>query len=566
MRKLIAIVILFASALGAQYFPPPGTGGGGGASGTVTQVNTSSPLGGGPITDNGTITCATCAKAGASLTLHQLLFGAGSQDLAVGDLTGDVTTGGGTATTIGAGKVTNGMLAGSIAASKLVGTDIATVGTIAAGTWQGTVVGAGYGGTNNAFTSFSGPATSIKTYNLPNVSTTILTTNSVVTVPQGGSGLSTITSNALVKGAGTGAMVVTGCTVDSSDNLNCPGGVTTGAASGTSGFWTPSGSTSGSATVGVANAAGTPNRINLPTATSANPGLLESDGSNPQQTSWRTSTGTGSVVRAASPTLTGTMTVADLTVSGTCTGCSGGGGGGALITRGAFGSVPGCSTTQFLYLTTDGPYEAHCDGSSSLQWFIPEFGSLTPAANVTFGGWINQSTATRTTVGGSVRLEGTTASATLNAQYIAIPSTPYTIITCLADLKAGQGGNRLSGLFLSNGTTAASSDSITWGGQDENTGTGPYQWNDFLGSFNAALGNGVSTGGTSAPVCLAISDNATTRKFFIGHDTSSLWLAFSQASNSYITPTHYGIFVSANTSGVIPVVVFYSLTPLASAI
>lgn len=36
--------------------------------------------------------------------------------------------------------VTNNMLAGSIAASKLVGTDIATVGTITAGTWHGTTV------------------------------------------------------------------------------------------------------------------------------------------------------------------------------------------------------------------------------------------------------------------------------------------------------------------------------------------------------------------------------------------------------------------------------------------
>mgnify|MGYP001562046304 CR=1 FL=1 len=39
------------------------------------------------------------------------------------------------------------MLAGSIAASKLVGTDIATVGTITSGTWNGTVLGATYGGT-----------------------------------------------------------------------------------------------------------------------------------------------------------------------------------------------------------------------------------------------------------------------------------------------------------------------------------------------------------------------------------------------------------------------------------
>jgi hypothetical protein len=51
-------------------------------------------------------------------------------------LTGDVTgTGTGSfVATIGAAKVTNAMLAGSIAASNLVGTDIATLGTVTAGT------------------------------------------------------------------------------------------------------------------------------------------------------------------------------------------------------------------------------------------------------------------------------------------------------------------------------------------------------------------------------------------------------------------------------------------------
>lgn len=51
---------------------------------------------------------------------------------------------------IGAGQVTNAMLGGSIAASKLIGSDIATVGTIGTGTWQGTTVGVGYGGTGLA--------------------------------------------------------------------------------------------------------------------------------------------------------------------------------------------------------------------------------------------------------------------------------------------------------------------------------------------------------------------------------------------------------------------------------
>lgn len=64
-------------------------------------------------------------------------------------LSGDVSGSGTTAitTAIGALKVTNAMLAGSIAASKLVGSDIATVGTITTGTWNGTIISPTYGGT-----------------------------------------------------------------------------------------------------------------------------------------------------------------------------------------------------------------------------------------------------------------------------------------------------------------------------------------------------------------------------------------------------------------------------------
>lgn len=50
----------------------------------------------------------------------------------------------------GCTTVTNAGLAGSIAAAKLIGSDIATVGTITSGTWQGTKVAVAYGGTNSS--------------------------------------------------------------------------------------------------------------------------------------------------------------------------------------------------------------------------------------------------------------------------------------------------------------------------------------------------------------------------------------------------------------------------------
>jgi hypothetical protein len=79
--------------------------------------------------------------------------------------TGDVTNSAGAlAMTIGAAKVTNAMLAGSIAATKLTGTDIATVGTITAGVWTGTTIAVANGGSGITTTN------SVRAYNSANIS------------------------------------------------------------------------------------------------------------------------------------------------------------------------------------------------------------------------------------------------------------------------------------------------------------------------------------------------------------------------------------------------------------
>lgn len=66
------------------------------------------------------------------------------------------------------------------------------------------ILGSSNGGTANAFMAFAGPASSTKTYTLPNATCSILTTNAAVTVPQGGTGVATITG--IVKGNGTSNM------------------------------------------------------------------------------------------------------------------------------------------------------------------------------------------------------------------------------------------------------------------------------------------------------------------------------------------------------------------------
>lgn len=54
------------------------------------------------------------------------------------------------------------------------------------------------GGTANAFFTVSGPAASAKTFTFPNASATVLTSNAAVTVPQGGTGLTSLTQGDIV--------------------------------------------------------------------------------------------------------------------------------------------------------------------------------------------------------------------------------------------------------------------------------------------------------------------------------------------------------------------------------
>jgi hypothetical protein len=78
-----------------------------------------------------------------------------------------------------------------------------------------------------SFAALSGPATSVKTYTLPNASAVILTDNAAVTVAQGGTGATTLTG--LVLGNGTSAMTAyggTSCTNQFPRSLNASGSAT----------------------------------------------------------------------------------------------------------------------------------------------------------------------------------------------------------------------------------------------------------------------------------------------------------------------------------------------------
>jgi hypothetical protein len=98
--------------------------------------------------------------------------------------------------TAAAGTLTGATLASGVTASSLTSVGTLVGGATGAGftvalatsTITG-ILGSANGGTANGFTKFTGPASSEKTFTLPNASCTVLTTNAVVTSAQGGTGV-----------------------------------------------------------------------------------------------------------------------------------------------------------------------------------------------------------------------------------------------------------------------------------------------------------------------------------------------------------------------------------------
>lgn len=275
---------------------------------TTTNVWTQQSSGGG---GSGTVTNT------GTLTANRFMLGNGATDItAAASITGLVKGNGASAPAAYAGtsctnqfprsldangaatcaSVANGDLAGSIAASKLVGTDITTLGTIVTGTWNGTMLTSVYGGTGNGFTKFSGPAGAEKTFTLPNFSTTILTTHDLVTVAQGGTGAdlsATGGASQVLKQASSGAAVTVGQLAcadlsDASTGCSTTVGSAATASTGTSGHTLPyldgtntfsgaqtfnsgdlklAGASSGALTVNAAAAAGTGTMLTLPGGT-----------------------------------------------------------------------------------------------------------------------------------------------------------------------------------------------------------------------------------------------------------------------------------------------------------
>jgi len=168
MRKALVIAVLLGAPLLAQRLVPGiGVGGVGGGGGTGCTV---AGAAGELVANDGSTGCnsisdyvfTTHTLAGTSNAIFDMHLAATSAvKMPGGFATGLVHVTTTTGATIGGLLVNADITNGTIAAAKLIGSDITVVGTIATGVWQGTVIGTTYGGLGAALNAAAAHSTLI---------------------------------------------------------------------------------------------------------------------------------------------------------------------------------------------------------------------------------------------------------------------------------------------------------------------------------------------------------------------------------------------------------------------
>jgi hypothetical protein len=137
------------------------------------------------------------------------------------------------------------------------------------------------------------------------------------------------------------------------------------------------GSTSGSAAVGVAAVAGSPNRINLPIITGTVGQVLTTDGGSPQQTSWTTPSGGVSLIANGTAAL-GTTSIATLSSAAVVTVAASG----VLTTDSIIWAFNAAPSTGYSGIATSGLFVLAYVSAGNVNFLVinPTAGGIVPPA------------------------------------------------------------------------------------------------------------------------------------------------------------------------------------------
>ena len=205
--------------------------------------------------------------------------------------------------------------------------DAAGGGTLNTSSLGAGVLAGARGGTNNGFMDFTGPASTLKTFTLPNASSTILTTNAAVTLAQGGIGITTGNSGGIPYFADTSTIASTGTLTANRLVLGGGSGVSP----------TVLGSLGTTVTVLHGNAAGAPTfAVVTPSDAAGN------------------TSGSGNFALATTPTITTPVIASGLTASGSGANTFAGSTGTFLTSTGAVTVGPGAVGITGVTTANDG--------------------------------------------------------------------------------------------------------------------------------------------------------------------------------------------------------------------
>jgi hypothetical protein len=195
--------------------------------------------------------------------------------------------------------------------------------------------------------------------------------------------------------------------------------------------------------------------------------------------------------------------------------------------------VPGSSylVEGQRFKSTDGPYEFIFDGTSWIP-FVGGWKAVLPiAGNYT---WANQGGATVTDTAGFLQLSVPgSGSSSIRVQFLAQPSTPYTL-DAMISIDGVFGESNQGGIGFYDGTKLSLL--LVFGG---NLGSGStYQQTDFSSVTSSGTPN--ATAGQlptpSGPLFLRITNDGSNLTFYIGNGYS--WTQIRQvAVGSFLTPT-----------------------------